>query len=579
MIGAPHYRWADKFKGTIVPETFVEITLGVTDSNAPKNATVATFDACADLSNTIALVGTNETIAEPYYVTLEENRWVLDGTKEVRYALGVPDVGYVGTNPIPGFANPLWYVQITLPDDSSTRVPGIDILWDSEFGEKPSKFNVVLQNTVSGKLYDIVVEGEKTWAYYYPTGRYGDSDFIDVELACDAPGSTKIIGDFSDYNFAYVGIIGWDTPNHRPRMDRFIFGYSWVFDKKDILSFTHEQTGDLLGAELPKNSISFSLDNTDDKWNPNNPNGFGKYVTERQMITVRYGMDVNGNGKPDWIPGGVFYLSDWNAPSNGLEATFTARDPFEFMMSVPYSGIGATSYAWDVIQSALSLCEFPNKLKVRSVDAWWSKVTVNNFGHPVNGVYDHSVAEILQMCSAVMCCVMWFDRYGTLQIVRGPWRYATYLNQVYDIPLDLAYSYPEVSLSKPIKYVSVNCTDSSGTPMHKLIWNDYYNQGATQSFDLLLTEEVYVNHMYGYLMKPAIRYREMVTGEFRADPRLDVFDLVNVETKYGDMQMVLTGIKYTYSGSFHAEYTARKVSFSEAEFPEEGDDSLKEVEI
>lgn len=570
MIGTPHYLWAEKFNQTIVPETFVEITMGVTDTSAPQDATVSVFDACADLSNTISLVGTNETIAEPYYVTLEENRWVLDGTKDVRNVLGVPDVGYVGGNPISGFLNN-WYVQIQLPEAAPTTIPGIDILWDSEFGEKPIKFMLNLANTVTGNRYLIWVEDGAISGQYRPAE--GNSKVLDLELVCDAPGSTKIIGDFSDYNFAHVQIEEWDTPNHRPRMDRFIFGYSWVFDKKDILNFTHEQTGDLLGAELPKNSISFSLDNTDDKWNPNNPNGFGKYVTERQMITVRYGMDVNGNGNPVWIPGGVFYLSDWNAPSNGLEATFTARDPFEFMMSVPYSGIGSGSSAWAVVQSALSLCEFPNKLKVRLVDGWDTTLAVGNLGKPVNGVYDCSVAEMLQMCACIMHCVMWFDRNGTLQMVSKPWNYAT--DNVFDIPLDLAYSYPEVSLSKPIKYVTIRCTNDAGEVDATLL-TEQSEYGETQRFELLMVNEGIVNNIFADFIKPVVKYRELVTGEFRADPRLDVFDLVNVETKYGDMQMVLTGIKYTYSGSFHAEYTARRVNVT-AETLLEGD--VTEVEI
>lgn len=570
MIGTPHYLWAEKFKETIVPETFVEITMGVTDTNATKNATILTFGENYTLSNTMPLVGANETVEQPYYVTLEENRWLLDGTKDVRYSYSYLDPGFVGDSPAD--SNNEWYVQFKLPDATPTVVPGIDILWDSEFGEKPAKFVVVLRNTVSGKRYEITVEGDTILGYYYPVGS-ANWEQMDVELVCDVPGSTKIIGDFSDYNFVHVQIMGWDTPNHRPRMDRFIFGYTWVFDKKDILSYTHEQTGDLLGAELPKNSISFSLDNTDDKWNPNNPEGFGKYVTDRQMITVRYGLDVNNNGRPVWVPGGVFYLSDWNAPSNGLEATFTARDPFEFMMSVPYSGVGTGSSAWEVVQSALSLCEFPNKLKVRLIDGWDTELAVGNLGKPVNGVYDCSVAEMLQMCACIMHCVMWFDRNGTLQMVSKPWNYST--DQVFDIPLDLAYSYPEVSLSKPIKYVTIRCSNTDGEVDATLL-TEQCEYGETQTIELLMVNEGIANNIFADFVKPVVKYREQVTGEYRADPRLDVFDLVNVETKYGDILMVLTGIKYTYTGAFHAEYIARKVNVTEETLL---DGDVTEVEI
>jgi hypothetical protein len=569
MVVTPHHLWPSKFEGTIVPETFVEITMGVTDTYATNNAEVSTFNENSVLSNTINLVGANERVERPYYVTLEENRWVLDGTRNVRADYLTTDPGFVGDSP--ESSNNNWLVTFELPQPTTTVVPGIDILWDSEFGEKPPKFDVLLRNTVSGKRYVLHVENDAVSGTYHPDA--SSTETMSLDLVCDTPGSTKIIGDFSDYNTVVISISGWDTPNHRPRMDRFVFGYTWVFDKTDILNYTHEQTGDLLGAELPKNSISFSLDNTDDKWNPNNPEGFGKYVTDRQMITVRYGLDVNSNGRPVWIPAGVFYLSDWNAPSNGLEAMFTARDPFEFMMSVPYSGVGTGATAWEVVQSALSLCEFPNKLKVRLVDGWDTEVAVGNLGKPVNGVYDCSVAEMLQMCACIMHCVMWFDRDGTLQMVSKPWNYST--NQVFDIPLDLAYSYPEVSLSKPIKYVSIRCTNTAGEVDAKLL-TEQCEYGETQSFELLMVNEGVVNNIFADFIKPVVKYREQVSGEYRSDPRLDVFDLVNVETKYGDMLMVLTGIKYTYTGSFHGEYLARKVSITE-EALLEGD--VTEVEI
>ena len=49
-----------------------------------------------------------------------------------------------------------------------------------------------------------------------------------------------------------------------------------------------------------------------------------------------------------------------------------------------------------------------------------------------------------------------------------------------------------------------------------------------------------------------------IKGEFRADPRLDVFDLVVVESKYGYVfPVVITDIKYSFNGSFNATYEGR----------------------
>jgi hypothetical protein len=52
--------------------------------------------------------------------------------------------------------------------------------------------------------------------------------------------------------------------------------------------------------------------------------------------------------------------------------------------------------------------------------------------------------------------------------------------------------------------------------------------------------------------------RKTVTGEFRADPRIDLYDVVSVESKYGTLTpVVVTNITYTYNGSFRGSYTGR----------------------
>ena len=116
-----------------------------------------------------------------------------------------------------------------------------------------------------------------------------------------------------------------------------------VYTKSDLMSFTHQQTGSLVSGELPKNHIEFTLDNSDGKWNPSNPKGLERYLTERLRITLRYGFKING--AVEWIPGGVFYLSEWRTSPNGLEATFKARDALEYMLDKPYTGaVSGTLY-------------------------------------------------------------------------------------------------------------------------------------------------------------------------------------------------------------------------------------------
>ena len=546
MIAAPLPEWKKRFSQTIVPETFVEITMGVIDTEATANYKSVGFGNAVAGANTMSIIGVNENTNPSNFATLEENLWTLDGTKRIRFDMESLDTGYVG---YPDTVNGGWYIDFNLLEVTTTTIPGFIIVWSSEYGEAPTSFAVTFKNTTTGKYSTLIFENGRIKTAVL---QGLDWDMSKISLDNSVPHIYKVTGEFTGYDHVRIDFGLWNTPNHRPRLDRLVLGYTWVFTKKDLISYTHDQTADLICAELPKNSITFSLDNTDDKWNPYNPEGMGKYIQDRQMLTVRYGLDVNSNGYIYWIPGGTFYLSEWYAPSNGMEATFTARDPFEFMMNTPYVGQPSGTLV-ELVDKALECCDFPNKIK-RYINSIYR-------AHPVtiptkNSEEGYSVAQIIQMCASAMSGVCWFDRDGVLRIVRLPW--AINKDQIYDIPQDIAYSHPEVTLNKPIKYTKISYNPTDGSPDSFTMDSQLWKTGETQTIDNPLIQNYTMAISVANDTKFSLGYREKVTGDFRADPRLDVFDWVKVSGKYGDMDLVVTEIKYTYTGCFHGEYTARK---------------------
>jgi hypothetical protein len=122
----------------------------------------------------------------------------------------------------------------------------------------------------------------------------------------------------------------------------------------------------------------------------------------------------------------------------------------------------------------------------------------------------------------------------------------------YLIPKSLSYSHPEIELSKPLRnvIVAVDVDDyilevspkgEDQTIINPLI-SDYYS-GAARVADLV---------------EYVLSTRKKVSGEFRADPRLELFDIVAIESKYGNLSpVVITDIKYSFSGSFSATYEGR----------------------
>lgn len=323
-----------------------------------------------------------------------------------------------------------------------------------------------------------------------------------------------------------------------------------VYTKKDLLSFTHRQTGSLVSGELPKNHIEFSLDNSDDKWNPQNPRGMEKYLSERLKVTLRYGSIIDG--VEEWIPGGVFYLSEWRTSPSGTEANFVARDILEYTIDTPYTGkIEGTLY--DIAQRAIAEATIPaavvlgqivlgeTVLGVVSISEKLKKYTVGDIDYKGG----ESIAVILQKCANAAGCVMYQDRYGLFKI--GD---LSYDDTCYVIPKKLSYAYPEFELLRPMKDVSVTYNGNATTvyPLSKT--------GETQTLNNNFIKSKGQAYNIAKWVSDSLRSRQKISGDFRGDPRFDLFDVVSVESKYGTIAgVVLTDIKCVFTGAFRVTYS------------------------
>ena len=315
-------------------------------------------------------------------------------------------------------------------------------------------------------------------------------------------------------------------------------GTNLVFNKTHITKYTHEQDGCLLSGKLPINKITFSLDNSLGTYNPNTAS-----FDEHQKITVRYGFDYNGDGMADeWIKAGTFYLTEWHTPANGLESSFEARDLLAFFMDKPYKGITSGTLK-QIVESAFSQAGLPSGAVVEISNVLTEYTTT------ING--DYTLAEVLQMCANASCCVMWQDRDGKLII-----RPVSNAMSDYVVREGWAYSYPEYEVAKPLKAVNVSYANNESRVL------TVASSGETQSVgNQLVTQETQAYEL-AHWVAALLKNRKKVSGEFRADPRLDVFDKVKVESKYGvNEAVVITNITYEFSVSFRGKYEGRVGSF------------------
>lgn len=509
--------WVAAHKETLLPEMFVEVTYRVTEPGLQQDASSGGSNP-AYFSNAAQVVIDTDKKSEKY-ATLEQGLWGLDGS--VGYLNSPKNPGYV-SGVISG-ANCKFSTYPTITIDLGTQhtvlVPGMTITWSDTYNEWATDFRVTAYN--SGEMV----------AQKMVTGNTSPLSSVDIDLI--------------RYNRIVVEIMGWSLPYHRARCIDIYLGLEQVYGKNDLLSFEHSQSADLLSAALPKNQITFDLRNDDNRWNPDAPTGSEQYLMEQQEITVRYGMDVNG--EVEWIKGGTFWLSEWSTPANGIAVQFTARDALEFMNEVytgPRSGSLKTIALAAFDQTDLST--FEDGSRRFYVDESLDDLTTD-FTYDTS---EFTIAEVLQMVAHLGCCVLYQDRDSIVRI--EPWKEAY---SGYMIEPHVSYAHPEYTISKPLKSVSVGYGDDT---REIIPVND---KGVVQTVDNTMIRTQADAQRVGAKAKKILENRKVITGEFRADVRLDVLDNVIISSKYASNIIGITDITYsTNGGAFRGSYTGRVVS-------------------
>lgn len=501
-------KWKEKFNETLVPESFVEITCGITEPGINKKATIVTSSAAP--FSTFHNIALSDNASISRYSTGEPNLTVLDGSCGI-----VPSSPPYGTT---GFLSAEIFddsnhpvIRLELPSENKSSVPGVSICWSTAFNEYATDFSVSAYLGAK-KLKTVTVNGNKSIR----------SD-VEVEL--------------SGFDAVELEVLKWCLPDRRVRVEQVKIGRYLVFDKTKILSYSHSSARDPISGQLSQESISFSLDNSDRTWDSVNPQGIYKYIYERQPVTVRYGMDVDG--KTEWVSGGMFFLSEWSVPANSIEASFQARDAFLYLSSTKYTG-RKYGTLYEMCYDALELLEadeitfdISDELKDYSTDITSDESTYHN-------------SDILQLAANAAGMALYQTRDGVIKINRVYG--ADTSNPVLDIPVLNNYSWPEITFAQNM----LNVVTTAGgvtyaypeSPSGKGVSQTLSNVMLTK--DILAKSRNALTESYGVLSN-----RRKASLTYRASPTIDALDMVKIHHQFNyDAVLLATNVKYTFNGCF-----------------------------
>lgn len=419
--------WLDNQDEKFVSESEIKLTLAVTDPDLLPDMTSITANKDEYYSNLAETIDGFDKNMQAYN-TLEQNMWLLDGGREVlpSNVADVGDVGFVSSTITQSdctFANAdIPTIEIEFSQVHTNPLKGITLTWSEELEEFATSFTLTLYANGS-QIYTTTI-----------------TDNADVHTIYE---DTHIV----NFDKISISVLAWSLPYHRARISEIFLGIKKEYSKSNVTSFSQERTTNAIGETAPINNVKFSIDNSDNEYDPNNPTGLTNYLMERQQIKVKYGFKLNN--EYEFIPAGIYYLSEWESPQNGLVANFVGKDLLEFMnnkqyIKGTYNANGTSLY--DLAVAILTEANLPLNTDgtVRwSVDSSLQNITTTA-PLPIA-----SLTECLQYIAQAGCCIFYTDRDGQIHI--EPISEVPDIEDIdYQINEFNAYSRPEITLQKPL---------------------------------------------------------------------------------------------------------------------------------
>ena len=444
------------------------------------------------------------------YANLELNTWVLNGKGEyLPQDTSGADTGYISSQ-ICGDdclfdANPV--IRLEWASATQQPIPGVTIVWSSLLGQMAREFEVTF------------------WRQGGPIARKRVTRNIQVICPVELP--------VEEYDALTIEVIEWCLPGCRVRVSDVLMGINTVWNDEQILKYEAEQSVDLLSAALPQSTIRFTVDNILQQFNPDDSRGLSRFLAEQQEVQVQYGLKLGS--AIQWIDGGKYFLSKWEAPQNGISAEFSAQSILG-LMNQRYTG-PLTGTLQSIAQAAVAQAQLPDGFEVFLSDA------LEAFEANITESYDHTIAETLQLLAHAGMCVFSIDRQGNLHIMPLVLKPTDYKINAHN-----SYQRGEYTLSQPVGKVVVGdglgeySLNSTGEIIE--IRNPFIQSSAHAEKVALWAANLY--HL-----------RKNVGGEYRADLRADLLDMILVENKYAQNSALLTSLKFSYHGAFSGTYTAK----------------------
>lgn len=307
-------------KAMLRNRSYVRITFGNVDTTA---ATDGEWE-----SNGAASISEFETVDYAYqygdtYVSLELNRWALDG-KSLLVPTGedVQD-GFISSLMSDAEGNFTTPPVITREFSLKHIFPGLTLTFDTRQQEWPLEVT----------------------ADFYLNGEVVDTQTVSVTNVQTTITTTATEVDKVTITFDRC------LPYRRPRLENVLYGLNVQFVNKDIVSTQQKHDVDPLSRRLPTETMQFTILDYEHKYDPDNPAGIYAYVDKNSPIEIQFGYELP-DGSVEWIKPDNYVLNAKPSAQNN-QATFNGTGLIGSLTGTFYKSKLGSKSLYDMAQEVL----------------------------------------------------------------------------------------------------------------------------------------------------------------------------------------------------------------------------------
>lgn len=349
------------------------------------------------------------------------------------------------------------------------------------------------------------------------------------------------LGQFYLYKKIEVIIKKWSKPYRRARVVEVDFGIVKIYTDNNLIKMDLVDEMDIITKTLPSSEFKFTADNANRDFNILNPDGFHKFLQQRQNVVPEIGVLVGTT--TEYIQLGNYYLMEWSSDEGSLTATFTARNIIDLMSSFDYENLVAkTSYSlYQMAVDIFNMCGVVNY----EIDPALQNIQTKGLVKKTN------CRNVLQMIAVAGMCNVFVTREDKLIL-----KQLSFGSPVDTIDMDNMYNEPQIELDKVVKSVEVAYYSDINTKLLTTINNT--DKGEALKVDNTLINTVgHANNVGNWILNQR-NYRAIYTANWRGNPAHELSDIMIIEDSYNQNNKTIgTKIELTYQGYLEGKTEAR----------------------